>query len=78
MASKKSKKSHRRGTPAAGTAQPLARRDGGQATPAPAAVPPGLRPAKSVSPGLVLEANQYATQMTSPLDTTQPVKLTCL
>jgi len=65
---KKSKKSHRRGTPAARTAQPPARRGGGQPAPppAPAAVPPGLRPARTFGPGLVLEANQHATLSAPP------------
>jgi phosphatidylglycerol:prolipoprotein diacylglycerol transferase len=66
--SKKSKKSHGRGTPAARTAQPPARRNSGQPAPppAPAAVPPGLRPARSFGPGLVLEANQHTTLSAPP------------
>ena len=48
---KKNKKSNRRGTAAAKSAQPRARRDGAQAAAAP--VPPGLLPAKSVPPGLL-------------------------
>jgi len=66
--SKKSKKSHRRGAPAAGTAQPRPRRNGGQPapSPAPAALPPGLRPATISTPGLALETGQFAKLLPAP------------
>ena len=56
---KKNKKSNRRGTAAARSAQPRARRDGAQA--AAAAAPPGLLPAKSAPPGLVRGTGEYST-----------------
>ena len=55
---KKNKKSNRRGTAAAKSAQPRARQDGAQA--AAAAVPPGLLPAKSAPPGLVRGTGEYS------------------
>jgi len=64
---KKNKKSNRRGTAAARSAQPRARRDGAQAAAAatssglvPANSPPGLVPAKSPPPGLVRGTGEYS------------------
>ena len=55
---KKNKKTNRRGTAAARSAQPRARRDGAQA--AATATPPGLLPAKSTLPGLVPGTGEYS------------------
>jgi len=55
---KKNKKTNRRGTAAARSAQPRARRDGAQA--AATAAPPGLSSAKSTLPGLVPGTGEYS------------------